>query len=93
MKSLILLALAALLLGACFPMPITAPPQAAQAPPPCPCPEFVLSRGGVLVEGEDPDGPPPCAVMTNCGRHIPVDAAVLVECQEEARKRARKDTP
>lgn len=59
----------------------------ADGDPPCPCPQFVLSRGGVLVQGEDPDSPPPCGVPTNCGRHIYIPAEVLGGCEEEARER------
>lgn len=73
----------ALLLSGCVPMPLPVTPDEAL----CLCPEFVLSMGGVLVQGEDPDGPPPCTVATNCGRHLPVAAETLPGCQREAQER------
>lgn len=76
-----------IILSGCVRMPLPVIPDEAL----CPCPEFVLSMGGVLIQGQDPDEPPPCTVATNCGRHLPVAAETLPGCQREAQERAGRE--
>lgn len=84
----LLLLLLVLFFTGCSPFPAAPDPVTQDAVAGCPCPDFVLARGGVLEVGEDPDTPPPCSVATNCGRHVFIAANNLPGCRAEAARRS-----